>query len=519
MAQSHSAGSCSEISASLKEPLAGTAPHCWGFLLVEHNGPWPPDGLTALGDDAERVSIAAENSSLRPGLMRRFDRERTTTMGHTVLISVPDEGGVLISRRFDTLAEIDVFDIEDATEMARDGEIPDGWKAAQPVVAVCTHAKRDACCATEGRALASAIHDIDPEILWETTHLGGHRFAATAAALPAGVVYGRLQAAEAGALVEAVRSGTLLVDRMRGRTNLSSAAQAAEVEVRKQSGANRDGAVVMLDEVESQLAHGTRNVTEWEVDGVAWTVVIDVIAGAEAGLEPRRFSCAKPGLDTPDVFSVVSVHTGGTNRTAGQWDERHRGAHPTPPDATVLHEVSQLASGTALDIASGTGRHALMLAREGWSVTALDFSHEAITVLTEEAAAQNLQVNAVVADATAWEPPGGTRYDLILMAFVHLPEVFSKALRWLAPGGRLVLVGHSVRNLVEGVGGPSDPRLLHDPIELAARATGARLRVLRVGEVERETTEGRAIDAVFVATNPAVVLNPATAEAAHSALE
>jgi len=43
-----------------------------------------------------------------------------------------------------------------------------------------------------------------------------------------------------------------------------------------------------------------------------------------------------------------------------------------------------------------------------------------------------------------------------------------RAARAAAPGGRLLLVGHDLRNLVDGTGGPQDPSLLCQPAELPA---------------------------------------------------
>lgn len=512
MAQSPRPESCSTVATAHGESMAGTAPQARGFLLVEHDGPWSPEPLDTLAEVGAVVEEAADLAGLRPGLIRRVNRAGVTTVGHTVLISVPDEGGVLISRRFDSLRELDPYDLEDVTEQARDGETPDGWRRVDPVLVVCTQPRSETCDTASAEELAAALHEKDPSAVWETSRLDGHRFAPTAVALPAGLVYGRLQAAQAGELIASLASEQILLENLRGRATLAPSAQVAEIEVRARAGARRDGAVVLLDEVESKLPYGVRSVTEWEADGVAWAAVVDRLPGEQAGLTPRRMSCEDGEVSAPDAFRVVGVHAGGVDRTAGQWDGRHRGTHPDPANPTVVGEISRLAPGTALDIACGTGRHSLLLAKEGWNVTAIDFSAEAIAVLRQEAAARDLRVNAVVADASAWEPAAGQRFDLILMTFVSLPDVFAKALRWLTPGGRIVLVGHSVRNLTEGAGGPSDPRLLHDPVDLAARATGARLRVLRAGEVERATSEGTALDAVLVARQPAAVLDPANAQ-------
>ena len=61
---------------------------------------------------------------------------------------------------------------------------------------------------------------------------------------------------------------------------------------------------------------------------------------------------------------------------------------------------------------------------------------------------------------------------------------------------------HALRNLSEGVGGPSDARLLHT--EAGYRAASERLLVEQFGEVVRHLNEGDAIDLVLVARRPAM---------------
>jgi SAM-dependent methyltransferase len=113
-----------------------------------------------------------------------------------------------------------------------------------------------------------------------------------------------------------------------------------------------------------------------------------------------------------------------------------------------------------------------------------------------------LGVDWVVADVRTWEPEDGATFDLVLVAYLHLEgEVLARARDWLAPGGALVVVGHALRNLTDGVGGPSDARLLHTEAEFRAASEG--LVVERVGEVVRHLPEGDAIDLVLVARRPA----------------
>jgi SAM-dependent methyltransferase len=195
-------------------------------------------------------------------------------------------------------------------------------------------------------------------------------------------------------------------------------------------------------------------------------------------------------------------HEGGGDRArqdVARWDERYAATDrlwSAEPNATVAEVVASIPPGRALDLGTGEGRHAVWLARRGWSVTAVDFS--AVGVDRGRAESDGLAIDWVVADLREWEPPAGATFDLVLAAYLHLADdVFARVRTWLAPGGSLVVLGHALRNLTEGVGGPQDPRLLHTEEQLRTAATGLEIDQLR--EVLRPTEAGVAIDLLLVA--------------------
>lgn len=186
------------------------------------------------------------------------------------------------------------------------------------------------------------------------------------------------------------------------------------------------------------------------------------------------------------------------------WDERYAAsAHvwSAEPNAEVERIVGDWEPGRALDLGAGEGRHAVWLAAKRWRVTAVDFSAVGLAKGEKESAARGLRVDWVVADVRSWQPPAHTAYDLVLVAYLHLPEdVLTRATAWLAPGGALVVVGHALRNLTEGVGGPQDPALLQTVEGL--REVASELEVERCEEIVRHTDGGDAIDVVLVARRP-----------------
>ena len=84
-----------------------------------------------------------------------------------------------------------------------------------------------------------------------------------------------------------------------------------------------------------------------------------------------------------------------------EWDARHREAAQNPPAeaAGIVSEwLPLLPRGPALDLACGTGRHALLLAALGLSVTAVDWSGTALDILENRARRAKLPVSRADAE-------------------------------------------------------------------------------------------------------------------------
>jgi ubiquinone/menaquinone biosynthesis C-methylase UbiE len=155
------------------------------------------------------------------------------------------------------------------------------------------------------------------------------------------------------------------------------------------------------------------------------------------------------------------------------------------PNQFVAEELADLPAGKALDLAAGEGRNALWLANRGFQVTAIDFSDIAIERARE--ADTDSKVNWVVADVLSCELDEAG-YDLVLLSYLQLPAdkmraVLERAREALAPGGTLLLIGHDVRNLEEGTGGPQSAEVLYSPQDIVAALEG--LDIARAETVER----------------------------------
>jgi SAM-dependent methyltransferase len=196
------------------------------------------------------------------------------------------------------------------------------------------------------------------------------------------------------------------------------------------------------------------------------------------------------------------------------WDARYAseqlvwGAQPNRFVAEILGPREP--AGRALDLACGEGRNAIWLAKRGWQVTGVDFSRVAIERAGRLAEDAGARVVWVCADVVASDPPPGP-YALVLISYLQVPaperrRVLARAAAALGPDGELFLIGHALRNLAEGTGGPRDPSVLWDPEQLAGELRDAGLEVVRCEEVPRAVEKQgetlRAIDVLALARRP-----------------
>jgi len=105
-----------------------------------------------------------------------------------------------------------------------------------------------------------------------------------------------------------------------------------------------------------------------------------------------------------------------------------------------------------LDVAAGLGRHALLLARHGWTVDAVDISFEGLRILKRRAEMAGLRVNLVVADLDQFVAPPAS-YDLVVQTFFLERRLLPRLRRWVKPGGLAYVETH-----LRGPGAPGHGR-------------------------------------------------------------
>ncbi len=279
-------------SAEDQEAIAGTAPTDESWLFVEYAGAWGKEAVAESRLPEEVRDYLDSLAGVRVQLIRRYGRAKRP--GVRLLRARLGEGSSVESATLD-----DVREILDA---------PAWTPYTAPLFLVCTNGGRDRCCTEIGRPIAAQLAARWPDETWETTHLGGHRFAGTLLALPSGITLGRLASDRAVAACEALLAGEHPIDCSRGRAGFPEAAQFAELHLRASLGLNRQHEVRFLEPTETEHgwvfeALGSETVTRYAVH-----------VNAQPG-QVRKQSCGlKPAKPTTE-YAVTSVRPlGGTTR-------------------------------------------------------------------------------------------------------------------------------------------------------------------------------------------------------------
>jgi hypothetical protein len=136
--------------------------------------------------------------------------------------------------------------------------------------------------------------------VWESSHLGGDRFAGNLVCLPHGLYFGHVGPDEAAGVVAAYRAGDIALEWYRGRSCYPMPVQAAEALARRELGLRSIDDLV--PSARRRLAPGEVEVTLAAPDGRTWQARVR----SSADPTPRPLTC-RSGSATPPTYDLVSL--------------------------------------------------------------------------------------------------------------------------------------------------------------------------------------------------------------------
>jgi len=235
---------CAHASLAVDNDPAGSSSSFRSFLLITDLGGWGKKAadnavLEQLDPSAAQWVVGSNRAGLRAFAIRPVGSRRVAYRRGFLAGRVGAADGITEFAAAPSAAEL-----ESVAAGTASGDRIDG-----PLIAVCTNGTRDRCCALLGRPIAQRLAaEFGGDRVTEISHLGGHRFAGTLVVLPWGYSYGFLDADSAARIADDAARGLVHPRHLRGRADLSPAAQAAEIAWRRELGPAAPGAVVVTDE-------------------------------------------------------------------------------------------------------------------------------------------------------------------------------------------------------------------------------------------------------------------------------
>lgn len=224
---------CSEVSRRFAESTYGTASTGEVWLLVEYPYWWG--------------AKAFDESALSPALKAHLNRALKTIPRARLLFIKQDRMPgraftVFVVRCRETNPSIVKLTIKNHDELlgidlaASDESLSAGASAFHsPLYLICTHGKRDKCCAKFGYPLYKALKKYTGDTVWQSSHVGGDRFAANLICFPHGLFYAHVTAEAGTKVIDEYGRQRLVLDKYRGRACYSHPAQAAEFFIRREA--------------------------------------------------------------------------------------------------------------------------------------------------------------------------------------------------------------------------------------------------------------------------------------------
>jgi len=261
---------CSVESLELGESLIGTAPRADVWFMLEYAGRWENKAFADSNIPAEvKEKVNAQIKTIPEARWMLIKQPQANSSSVRFFAALPKADPPTLYK-FQLNGYGELLDMDLTALAAQDAQF-DAARATEPMFLVCTNGLRDQCCALQGAPVAQALSAQFGETVWESTHHGGHRFAANFLHLPHGLSYGRLRAENAAGVVQSALEGCITLDHLRGRSIYDEPIQAGEILLRQELGLD---AVDALSLAESQGLPDSRWRAKFAENGRVHNVVV-----------------------------------------------------------------------------------------------------------------------------------------------------------------------------------------------------------------------------------------------------
>lgn len=131
------------------------------------------------------------------------------------------------------------------------------------------------------------------------------------------------------------------------------------------------------------------------------------------------------------------------------WSSRYksRPEELKPPSDFLMNNIESLKKGTVLDLACGDGSNAIFLAKQGFEVTGVDFSEEALNRLEKFSKVEGVSIHTKIVDVDNKEAvlSIGKFDNIIISKFKPQVEVFKALPQLLNDNGTILFTSFNFR--------------------------------------------------------------------------
>ena len=295
---------CALTSQTAGESVYGTAVNADIWLLIENSEPW---GRNAVQDSSmpqavkdHLAEISRTSRQVRVQLIKQ--RARTKFPRQVFVGFTRQHGSYLVSSQIASYEELLQLNADDLLQRKVALE---SRRVETPLFLVCTHGVHDKCCAKFGFATYKTMRVMVGRNVWQTSHVGGDRFASNVISFPSGTYYGHVNDDDARAIIDAETRGEIYLERYRGRTCFGTHGQIAEYFIRRESG------VRAIEALRREWVRPNEARTQWTglfVSDDEETEYVVRFEQKKAGFR-ARLTCHATEEKAPMAYRLIDVST------------------------------------------------------------------------------------------------------------------------------------------------------------------------------------------------------------------
>lgn len=216
---------CSAASRYFKEQLAGTAANSSVFILLEHSNPFPEKISEAHFDKEWLKKMQALARSLNGKVLLVRNKKTNFKDCKITFVDCKRCGYFSIETTVEHVHTIDLASYISASTTQ--------WEK-DPFFVICTNGKKDKCCSKFGFPVFKFFESFNADVrVWESSHVGGDRFAANVVAMPFGIYYGHVVVEDVGHIMVRTLLRKIYKNKYRGLSRRSFFEQSVECYVRE----------------------------------------------------------------------------------------------------------------------------------------------------------------------------------------------------------------------------------------------------------------------------------------------